>query len=87
MTPHIIRDRKSVKIKDLKEGQIFYMDFDNFVFFSDTNKRYVEKFEDDGAIIQILSKKNDGTWGFNVKTKCKLDSEVFILAGEHVSFW
>jgi hypothetical protein len=86
-TPHIIRDYEIVKVKDLKIGQIFYHDFDNFVFFFSTNKRYVEKFEENRAIVQILDKKEDGSYAYNVKGGYDLNQGVYILVGEHVSEW
>ena len=85
--PHVIRNYDIVKVGDLKIGQVFYPDFDNFVFFFSTNKRYVQEFEEDGAIVQCLHKESDGTWGWNLKAKYHLDAKVYILTGEHVKEW
>ena len=85
--PHIIREFDVKKVRDLNVGQIFYCDFDNFVFFFSTNKRYVEKFEDDKAIVQCLHKNEDGSMGFNVKMAWGLDEPAYVLTGEHISIW
>ncbi len=85
--PRIIKENNLVKIRDLKIGQIFYRDFDNFVFFSTVNKRYVEKFEENRAIVQCLSCDENKKWMFNIKTEYGLDDEVLVLCGEHVSIW
>ena len=77
-----------IKVKDLKVGEIFYPDFDNFVFFFSTNKRYVESFDENGdAIVQILNKNTDGSWGFNVKAKYNKDAEVLVIRGEFAAVW
>lgn len=85
--PHVILQNDYIKVRDLKVGEIFYHDFDNFVFFNTTNKRYVEKFEEDGAIVQVLHRNDDKSWGFNVKGKYDLDQMVFVLRGEFCSVW
>jgi hypothetical protein len=85
--PHVIRDNNFVKIKDLKVGQIFYPDYDIFVFFSTVNKRYVEKFENDRAIVQCIACDENKNWVFNIKTEYKLDDEVYVSIGEHISIW
>jgi len=87
VNPHVVRDYKVVPIRELMIGQIFYIDLDNFVFFFSTNKRYVEKFEDDKAIVQILHKNADGSLGFNIKAKYNLDYPAYIITGEHISIY
>lgn len=91
MTPHIIRECNIVKVRDLKVGQIFYIDLDNFMFFFSTNKRYVDRFVEGKAVVQnlhqILHQNGDKSYDFNVKTYYELDDEVYVLAGEHVSIF
>ena len=85
--PHIIRDYEIVKIRDLKIGQIFYHDLDNFVFFFSTHKKYIEAFEENRAIVQLLDKHPDGSYGYNAKAAYGLDDNVYVITGEHVSKW
>jgi len=87
MEPHVIREFAVVKVKDLRVGQIFYHDFDNFVFFFTTHKWYITKFEKDKAIVQALTKQPDGGWFFNIRAAYDLEQEVYVITGEHVSLW
>ena len=57
------------------------------MFFHSTNKRYVEEFVDDGAIVQCLHRELDGKWGWNVKGKYSMDDMVYIFTGEHIKEW
>ena len=85
--PHVIRQFEILRVGDLKVGQVFYVDFDNFVFFFSNNKRYVEKFEDGKAVVQCIYPKPEGGWGLSCKGLYELDTPAYVITGEQVSVW